>query len=341
MAIRVAINGFGRIGRLAFRSILESGRTDVEVVGINDLAPVEINAHLLKYDSVHGVLKNDVKASGSDIIVDGKTVKCFSERNPADLGWGGLNVDVVYECTGLFLSKEKAGGHLKAGAKKVLISAPSKAGKGESTADLTVVYGVNDSDLKSDMTIVSNASCTTNCLAPVAKILDEEFGIVRGFMTTIHAYTGDQNIVDSYHPDPRRARAGALSMIPTTTGAAIAVAKVLPKLEGKLDGVAVRVPTPNVSLVDLTFEAGKDVTVDQINSAIKKAADSKVLKNALGYFDGPFVSIDFNHSSFTSNFDATGTKVMDGNFVRIASWYDNEWGFSCRMTDTAVAMFNC
>ncbi|OKH89487.1 type I glyceraldehyde-3-phosphate dehydrogenase [Thalassospira sp. TSL5-1] len=331
MAIRVAINGFGRIGRLVLRSIIESGRTDVEVVAINDLGDVKTNAHLLKYDSVHGTLANDVKAEGNDLVVDGKTIKVCSERDPANLPWGELNVDIAFECTGIFLDEAGAGKHLTAGAKRVLISAPAKG-------DIkTVVYGVNSDSLTADDVIVSNASCTTNCLAPVADVLNKTVGITKGFMTTVHAFTGDQNTVDSLHKDLRRARAASLSMIPTSTGAAKAVGLVLPELKGKLDGTAIRVPTPNVSMVDLTFVAGRDTSVDEINAAIKEAADGR-LKGVLGVNDAPLVSIDFNHNQNSSTFDATQTQVMDGNFVRILSWYDNEWGFSNRMSDTAVAM---
>jgi glyceraldehyde 3-phosphate dehydrogenase len=331
MAIRVAINGFGRIGRLVLRSIVESGRTDVEVVAINDLGDVNTNAHLLKYDSVHGVLANDVKAEGDDLVIDGKAIKVCSERDPANLPWAALNVDVAFECTGIFLDEAGAGKHLTAGAKRVLISAPAKG-------DIkTVVYGVNSDSLTADDVIVSNASCTTNCLAPVADVLNKTVGITKGFMTTVHAFTGDQNTVDSLHKDLRRARSASLSMIPTSTGAAKAVGLVLPELKGKLDGTAIRVPTPNVSMVDLTFVAGRDTTVDEVNAAIKEAANGP-LKGVLGVCEAPLVSVDFNHNPNSSTFDATQTQVMDGNFVRILSWYDNEWGFSNRMSDTAVAM---
>ena len=331
MAIRVAINGFGRIGRLVLRSIVESGRTDVEVVAINDLGDVATNAHLLKYDSVHGVLANDVKAEGDDLVIDGKAIKVCSERDPANLPWAALNVDVAFECTGIFLDEAGAGKHLTAGAKRVLISAPAKG-------DIkTVVYGVNSDTLTADDVIVSNASCTTNCLAPVADVLNKTVGIAKGFMTTVHAFTGDQNTVDSLHKDLRRARSASLSMIPTSTGAAKAVGLVLPELKGKLDGTAIRVPTPNVSMVDLTFVAGRDTTVEEVNAAIKEAANGP-LKGVLGVCEAPLVSVDFNHNPNSSTFDATQTQVMDGNFVRILSWYDNEWGFSNRMSDTAVAM---
>ncbi|HAY47964.1 MULTISPECIES: type I glyceraldehyde-3-phosphate dehydrogenase [Thalassospira] len=331
MAIRVAINGFGRIGRLVLRSIVESGRTDVEVVAINDLGDVNTNAHLLKYDSVHGVLANEVKAEGDNLVIDGKAIKVCSERDPANLPWAALNVDIAFECTGIFLDEAGAGKHLTAGAKRVLISAPAKG-------DIkTVVYGVNSDTLTADDVIVSNASCTTNCLAPVADVLNKTVGITKGFMTTVHAFTGDQNTVDSLHKDLRRARSASLSMIPTSTGAAKAVGLVLPELKGKLDGTAIRVPTPNVSMVDLTFVAGRDTTVDEVNAAIKEAANGP-LKGVLGVCEAPLVSVDFNHNPNSSTFDATQTQVMDGNFVRILSWYDNEWGFSNRMSDTAVAM---
>ncbi|MEQ8392785.1 MAG: type I glyceraldehyde-3-phosphate dehydrogenase [Thalassospira sp.] len=331
MAIRVAINGFGRIGRLVLRSIVESGRTDVEVVAINDLGDVNTNAHLLKYDSVHGVLANDVKAEGDDLVIDGKAIKVCSERDPANLPWAALNVDIAFECTGIFLDEAGAGKHLTAGAKRVLISAPAKG-------DIkTVVYGVNSDTLSASDVIVSNASCTTNCLAPVADVLNKTVGITKGFMTTVHAFTGDQNTVDSLHKDMRRARSASLSMIPTSTGAAKAVGLVLPELNGKLDGTSVRVPTPNVSMIDLTFVAGRDTTVDEINAAIKEAANGP-LKGVLGVCDEPLVSIDFNHNPNSSTFDVTQTQVIGGNFVRILSWYDNEWGFSNRMSDTAVAM---
>ena len=334
MAVRVAINGFGRIGRLALRAILESGRKDVEVVAINDLGPVASNAHLLKYDTVHGNLwDNEITSTEDSIVVDGKEIKCTAIRNPEELPWGALNIDIVYECTGLFVEKSKAEAHLKAGAKKVLISAPG------TNVDATIVYGVNHKELTSDMTVVSNASCTTNCLAPVSKILDEICGISRGFMTTIHSFTGDQRTVDTLHSDLRRARTASQNIIPASTGAAKAIGLVLPQLAGKLDGVAIRVPTPNVSLVDLTFEAKKNITAEEINKAIKTASEGE-LKGVLGYFDAPLVSSDFNHVSFSSSFDSTGTVVMDGNFVRIVSWYDNEWGFSNRMSDTAVALMN-
>lgn len=331
MAIRVAINGFGRIGRLVLRAIVESGRDDVEVVAINDLGSVETNAHLLKYDSVHGVLANDVKAEGDALVIDGKAIKVTAEADPAKLPWGALNVDVAMECTGRFVSPDTAGKHLEAGAKRVLISAPAKG-------DVkTVVYGVNHDTLSATDLIVSNASCTTNCLAPVADVLNKTVGLEKGFMTTVHAYTGDQRPVDTLHSDLRRARAAALSMIPTSTGAAKAVGLVLPELKGKLDGTAVRVPTPNVSMVDLTFTAGRDTSVEEINAAVIAAAQGR-LAGVLGTTDAPLVSIDFNHNPNSSTFDLTQTQVIGGNFVRVLSWYDNEWGFSNRMSDTAIAM---
>lgn len=331
MAVKVAINGFGRIGRLVLRGIIESGRTDIEVVGINDLGSVEMNAHLLKYDTVHGRFPRDIKVSGETMDVGTGPIKVTAEKDPAKLPWGDLGVDVAMECTGLFTDKASAGKHLDAGAKKVLISAPAKE------VDLTVVYGVNHADLKADHTVVSNASCTTNCLAPVAHVLHNELGIVHGFMTTIHSYTGDQRTVDTLHKDPRRARAAAVNMIPTSTGAARAVGLVLPELKGKLDGTSVRVPTPNVSLIDLTFTASRETSADEVNAVMKKAADGP-LKGVLDYVTEELVSSDFNHNAASSSFDATQTQVIDGTFVRVLSWYDNEWGFSNRMPDTAVAM---
>ncbi|WP_028879014.1 type I glyceraldehyde-3-phosphate dehydrogenase [Terasakiella pusilla] len=331
MSIRVAINGFGRIGRLCLRALIESGRDDIEVVAINDLGPVDSNAHLLKYDSVHGVLASDVSATETAIIVDDKAITCTALRNPAELPWAELNIDIVYECTGLFVSKVDASAHLTAGAKKVLISAPGKE------VDNTVVYGVNHDSLIKDHLVVSNASCTTNCLAPVADVLHKTVGIKKGYMTTVHSYTGDQNTVDTLHKDLRRARAAAVSMIPTSTGAAKAVGLVLPALAGKLDGSAIRVPTPNVSLVDLTFEAERETTVAEINAAVKQAATGR-LNGILGAYEAPLVSIDFNHNANSSSFDMTQTTVMEGTLVRVLSWYDNEWGFSNRMHDTAAAM---
>ena len=331
MTVKVAINGFGRIGRNILRAIVESGRTDIEVVSINDLGPVETNAHLVRYDSVHGRFPGTVKVVGDTIDVGRGPIKVHAERDPANLPWGAEGVDIVLECTGIFTSKEKASAHLKAGAKRVIVSAPADG------ADLTVVYGVNHDQLTSDHIVISNASCTTNCLAPVAKVLNDAIGIERGFMTTIHAYTGDQPTLDTMHKDLYRARAAALSMIPTSTGAAKAVGLVLPELKGKLDGVAIRVPTPNVSVVDLTFEAKRSTSVEEINEAIRSAADGK-LKGVLGYTEEKLVSSDFNHDPHSSVFHMDQTKVMEGNFCRILSWYDNEWGFSNRMADTAVAL---
>lgn len=331
MAVNVAINGFGRIGRLVLRGIIESGRKDINVVAINDLGSIEDNAHMLQYDSVHGTLPAKVKATKSGINVGGKGIKVIAERDPAALPWDKMGVDIALECTGLFTSQEAAGKHFEAGAKRVLVSAPA------SGADLTVVYGVNHKKLRKSHKIVSNASCTTNCLAPVAQVLDKTCGIARGYMTTVHAFTGDQRTVDTLHSDPRRARAASLSMIPTSTGAAKAVGLVLPELAGKLDGTAVRVPTPNVSMIDLVFEAKKKTTVEEINAAIVKAAKGP-LKGVLGVCDEPLVSIDFNHNPHSSNFDLTQTQIVDGKLVRVLSWYDNEWGFANRMSDTAVAM---
>ena len=331
MTARVAINGFGRIGRLALRAALESGRNDLEFVAVNDLGSVEANAHLLKYDSTHGTLPMEVKASGSSIEVAGRSIQVLAERNPADLPWGKLGIDIVLECTGIFASKAKAAAHLEAGARKVLVSAPAD------NADLTVVYGVNHDGLEAGHTVVSNASCTTNCLAPVAQVLHRAVGIERGFMTTIHAFTGDQAILDTLHGDLRRARAAGQSMIPTSTGAARAVGLVLPELAGKLDGTSVRVPTVNVSLIDFKFSAGRGTTEDEVNGAIAEAAGGR-LKGILGVNEAPLVSSDFNHDPRSAVFDATQTKVIDGSFVRVMAWYDNEWGFSNRMSDTAAAL---
>lgn len=331
MTVRVAINGFGRIGRNVLRAIVESGRTDIEVVAINDLGDAEMNAYLLKRDSVHGPFAGEVSVDGDAMVVNGKTIKVVAERDPSALPWGEIGVDIAMECTGLFTARDKAAAHITAGAKKVLISAPGK------DADKTIVYGVNHDSLTAEDTIVSNASCTTNCLSPVAKVLNDLVGIERGYMTTVHAYTGDQRILDSIHSDPRRARAAALSMIPTSTGAAKAVGLVLPELAGKLDGSAIRVPTPNVSMVDLKFDAGRATSDEEINEAIRAAADGP-MKGVLGYEDMPAVSIDFNHNPNSSTFDLSQTKVIDGTLVRILTWYDNEWGFSNRMADTAVAM---
>jgi len=331
MAIRVAINGFGRIGRLVLRAIVESKRSDIVVVGINDLGPVETNAHLLRYDSVHGRFPGEVKVDGDYMIVDGHKIRVTAIKNPAELPHRELNVDIALECTGIFTSKEKASAHLQAGAKRVLVSAPADG------ADITIVYGVNHNKLTKDHIVVSNASCTTNCLAPVAKVLNDTVGIEKGFMTTVHSYTNDQPSLDQMHKDLYRGRAAALSMIPTTTGAAKAVGLVLPELKGKLDGVSVRVPTPNVSLIDLKVVTKRATTVDEINNAMKRAA-SQELKGVLEIVDAPLVSMDFNHDPASSSFALDQTKVMDGNFVRVMSWYDNEWGFSNRMADTAVAM---
>lgn len=328
MTVKVAINGFGRIGRLVLRALIESGRKDVEVVAINDLGPVEMNAHLLEFDSVHGRLQAPVSWSDTTIDVGRGPIAVTALRNPADLPWG--DVDIVLECTGIFKG-DKAKVHLENGASRVLVSAPSTG------ADKTIVYGVNHDTLTAGDHHVSNASCTTNCLAPVAKALQDAIGITKGFMTTIHSYTGDQPTLDRMHSDPYRARAAAMSMIPTTTGAARAVGLVLPDLAGKLDGVAIRVPTPNVSCVDLTFEAARATDADEVNAAIRAAADGP-LKGILGVTDRPLVSTDFNHDPHSSTFALDQTKVLDGNMVRILSWYDNEWGFSNRMLDTAVQM---
>ena len=331
MSVRVSINGFGRIGRNILRAIIESGRDDIKVVGINDLGPVETNAHLLRYDTVHGRFPADVKVSGDNIDVGKGPIKVTSIRDPKDLPWKQLDVDIAMECTGIFASREKASMHLAAGAKRVLVSAPATG------ADLTVVYGVNHNKLTKDHLVVSNASCTTNCLAPVAMVINQGVGISQGFMTTIHSYTGDQPTLDTMHSDMYRARAAAGNMIPTSTGAAKAVGLVLPELNGKLDGGSMRVPTQNVSVVDFKFNAVKSTSVDEINNLIKKATNSE-LTNILGYTDEPLVSSDFNHDSRSSVFHMDQTKVMDGSFVRVLSWYDNEWGFSNRMSDTAVAM---
>ncbi len=331
MSVRVSINGFGRIGRNILRAIIESGRDDIKVVGINDLGPVETNAHLLRYDTVHGRFPAEVKVSGNNIDVGNGPIKVTSIRDPKDLPWKELDVDIAMECTGIFASREKASMHLEAGAKRVLVSAPA------SGADLTVVYGVNHNKLTKDHLVVSNASCTTNCLAPIAMVINQGVGISQGFMTTIHSYTGDQPTLDTMHSDMYRARAAAGNMIPTSTGAAKAVGLVLPELNGKLDGVSMRVPTQNVSVVDFKFNAGKATSVEEINDIIKKASNNE-LKNVLGYTDEPLVSSDFNHDSRSSIFHMDQTKVMDSTFVRVLSWYDNEWGFSNRMSDTAVAM---
>ncbi|MEM8730408.1 MAG: type I glyceraldehyde-3-phosphate dehydrogenase [Pseudomonadota bacterium] len=329
MTVKVAINGFGRIGRNVLRAIVESGRSDIEVVAINDLGPVETNAHLLQFDSIHGRFPGEVKAVGDTIDLGTGPIKVTAERDPKALPWA--DIDVALECTGIFATRDKAAMHLENGSSKVLVSAPAGG------ADLTVVYGVNDDKLTAEHKVVSNASCTTNCLAPVAKVLNDAIGIDKGFMTTIHSYTSDQPTLDTLHKDLYRARAAAMSMIPTSTGAAKAVGLVLPELNGKLDGVAIRVPTPNVSVVDLTFNASRATSVEEINAAILAAADGP-LKGVLGYTDKPNVSMDFNHDPHSSVFHHDQTKDMDGTMVRILSWYDNEWGFSNRMADTAVAM---
>ena len=329
MSVKVAINGFGRIGRNIFRSIIENKNDNIKVVGINDLGPIETNAHLLKYDSVHGILNRDVIINGSDLDVGTGPIKVTAERNPENLPWKELDVDVVLECTGIFTSKEKAQQHITAGAKKVLISAPA------SGVDLTVVYGVNHKKISSEHQILSNASCTTNCLAPLAYVLNKSIGIENGFMTTIHSYTGDQPTLDTMHSDLYRARAAAANMIPTSTGAAKAVGLVLPELDGKLDGVAIRVPTQNVSVVDFKFNSKKETSIEEINEAIKIASENE-LKNILSFNDKKLVSSDFNHNPSSSIFHSDQTKVMNKKFVRILSWYDNEWGFSNRMCDTAL-----
>jgi glyceraldehyde 3-phosphate dehydrogenase len=330
MAVRVAINGFGRIGRLVLRSILEHKRTDIQVVAVNDLGPVETNVHLLKYDSVHGPLNMDVKVEGDMVSVGNQTFKVTAIKDPAQLPHKDMKVDIAFECTGIFTAKEKAALHLQAGAKRVLISAPGE------NSDLTVVYGVNHQKLTKEHMIVSNASCTTNCLVPVVSVLHDAIGIEKGMMTTIHSYTGDQPTLDTMHKDLYRGRAAALSMIPTSTGAAKAVGLVMPDLNGKLDGISVRVPTPNVSLVDFKFLAKRATTAKEINDLIRTAANGK-LKGVLGYTDEKLVSSDFNHNPHSSIFHTDQTKVMDGTFVSVLSWYDNEWGFSTRMSDTAVA----
>ncbi len=328
---RVAINGFGRIGRLVARAMLEKADSGLELVAINDLADAESNALLFKRDSVHGPYPGEVRADGNDLIVDGRRIRVTAERDPAKLPHGEEGIDLALECTGFFADRENARKHLAAGAKKVLISAPAKG------VDLTVVYGVNHDRLTAAHTIVSNASCTTNCLAPVAKVMNDSIGIARGLMTTVHAYTNDQKILDQIHSDKRRARAAAMSMIPTTTGAARAVGEVLPELKGKLDGSAIRVPTPNVSLVDLTFTPNRDTSVEEVNG-ILKAASEGALKGVLAYSEEPLVSVDYNHNAASSTVDSLETAVLEGKLVRVLSWYDNEWGFSNRMVDTAAAM---
>lgn len=334
MAIRVAINGYGRIGRNVLRALYESGRQDIQIVAINDLGNAETNAHLTRHDTVHGKFNGTISVEGDYMIVNGNKIRVCAMRNPAELPWKELNVDVVMECTGVFRNKVKCQPHLDAGAKKVIISAP--ADKNE--CDATVVYGVNHDVLKAEHTVISNASCTTNCLAPLVKPLCDKLGIERGLMTTVHSYTNDQVLTDVYHSDLYRARAAALNMIPTKTGAAQAVGLVVPELNGKLSGFAIRVPTANVSVVDLTFIASRDTSKDEVNAILKEASDG-ALKGILGYNTEPLVSSDFNHTTTSSNFDATQTNVV-GNLVKVLSWYDNEWGFSNRMIDTAVALMN-
>ena len=332
MAVNVAISGFGRIGRLVLRSIIESKRKDINVIAINDLAPVDTNAFLLANDTVHGPLNEKISVKNNKMTIGRKTISVLNERDPQKLPWKKMKIDVALECTGLFTSKEKASMHIKAGAKKVLVSAPC------SEADKTIVYGVNEQEITRNDLVVSNASCTTNCLAPVVKVLHEKFGIVHGYMTTIHAFTGDQSVLDTFHPDLRRARAASMSMIPTSTGAAKAVGLVMPELSGKLDGTAIRVPTPNVSLIDFKFVSKKLIKVDSVNKAMTAASRSNKLKGILNVNSEPLVSSDFNHNPASSNFDLTQTQVIEGKFGRVLSWYDNEWGFSNRMCDTAVAM---
>ncbi len=333
MTIRVAINGYGRIGRNVLRALYESGKREkIQIVGINDLGDAQLNAHLTKYDSVHGAFQGTVVVEGDKLVVNGDEIRITSERDPAKLPWGELNVDVVYECTGIFTSKDKASAHITAGAKKVIISAPG------TDVDATVVFGVNDKVLKATDTVISNASCTTNCLAPIAKVLNDKFGIVQGSMTTIHAYTNDQVLSDVYHKDIYRARSATQSMIPTTTGAAKAVGLVLPELKGKMDGISVRVPTINVSLVDLNVLVEKDVSVEAINAAMKEAAE-KEMPGVLAFCDEPLVSVDFNHNPHSSNYDSLQTKVY-GKWVKVLSWYDNEWGFSNRMLDNTLALMS-
>jgi glyceraldehyde 3-phosphate dehydrogenase len=332
MAIKVGINGYGRIGRNTLRALYESQRTgEIQIVALNDLGNANTNAHLTRYDTAHGKFNGTVTVDGDSMVVNGDRIKVLSERDPSKLPWGALGVDVVFECTGIFTSKAKAGAHLAGGAKRVLISAP-----GGGDVDGTVVYGVNHNVLTSAMTVVSNASCTTNCLAPLAKVLNDAVGIESGLMTTIHSYTNDQVLTDVYHEDLRRARSATMSMIPTKTGAAAAVGLVLPELKGKLDGFAIRVPTINVSLVDLTFKPKRATSIDEINKLVKGAAEG-ALKGVLAYTDAPLVSVDYNHDPASSTYDATLTKIIDGSLVKVCSWYDNEWGFSNRMLDTALA----
>ena len=334
MTVKVAINGYGRIGRNIMRALYELDRTDeISIVAINDLGDAKSNAHLTKYDTAHGTFPGTVTVDDGDLVVNGDRVKVYSERDPSKLPWADLGVDIVMECTGLFRSKETAGAHITAGAKKVIVSAPGK------DVDNTVVYGVNHDSLKSSDVVISNASCTTNCLAPLAKVLNDEIGIVNGLMTTIHAYTNDQVLTDVLHSDMRRARSATMSQIPTSTGAAAAVGMVLPELNGKLDGFSMRVPTINVSVVDLTFTAKRETTIEEVN-AVVKAASEGAMKGVLAYNDEPLVSIDFNHNPHSSIFDAGLTKVMEGTLVKVCSWYDNEWGFSCRMLDTALVLMD-
>jgi glyceraldehyde 3-phosphate dehydrogenase len=333
MPIKVGINGYGRIGRNILRALYEANRQqEIQIVAVNDLGDAQTNAHLTRYDTVHGKFRGEVQVEGDSMIVNGDRIRVLAERDPAKLPWGQLGVDFVFESTGLFTSKAKAGLHLNGGAKKVVISAP-----GEKDVDGTIVYGVNHNTLKASQTVISNASCTTNCLAPLAKVLHDKIGIVSGVMTTIHSYTNDQVLTDVFHKDLRRARSATQSMIPTKTGAAAAVGLVLPELNGKLDGFAVRVPTINVSLVDLSFVAKRATSVEEINKVMKEAAGSSAWKGILAYSDGPLVSVDFNHDAHSSTYDATMTKVIDGTLVKVCSWYDNEWGFSNRMLDTTIA----
>tara|TARA_B100002051_G_C16710543_1_gene626398 strand:- start:371 stop:1375 length:1005 start_codon:yes stop_codon:yes gene_type:complete len=327
--VKIGINGFGRIGRLILRALLENYKDRIQVVGINDLGSKETNAHLIKYDSTHGTLNHEVQTTNEGFKIDNQNIKVFSEKDPANIPWGDIDAKIVLECTGLFLNKETAGKHVKAGAKKVIISAPAK------DADFTIVQGVNSNELKKEHNIISNGSCTTNCLAPVAMVLEKNFGIEYGYMTTIHSYTGDQKLLDTLHKDLRRARSTEGAMIPTSTGAAKAMSLVLPSLKGKLDGTAIRVPTPNVSLIDLTFVTNKDVSVDKINDAMTKASKNE-LKGILGINKQPLVSKDFNHDPHSSVFDVTQTQVIKNKFSRVLSWYDNEWGFSNRMCDTSI-----
>ncbi len=335
MTIKVGINGYGRIGRNILRAVYESGRKDeIQIVAINDLGDANTNAHLTQYDTAHGKFPGEVSVDGDYMVVNGDKIRVLSERDPAKLPWGELGVDVVHESTGFFASKEKASAHLAGGAKKVIISAP-----GGNDVDATVVYGVNHRVLKASDTVISNASCTTNCLAPLAKVLHEGIGIEQGVMTTIHAYTNDQVLTDVYHSDLRRARSATMSMIPTTTGAAAAVGLVLPDLNGKLDGYSMRVPTINVSVVDLSFSAARETTVEEINSLVKTASDGE-MKGVLAYNDKPLVSIDFNHDPASSTYDSTQTRIMEGKLVKVIAWYDNEWGFSNRMLDTTIALMN-